>query len=115
MLPYETELKAALVQYGQLQDQKESIEKQIDLLRASVTKWLDMNEKTEYQITDASGQDWKIGYVFRKNTKINKEKLYIILNQEQLKDIVETSESKSLRCQRVVTKSINIPKAPTGV
>lgn len=114
MLPFESELKQNLCRLAELQDQKELIDKEIDNIRQGINTWLKGNELTEFNCADNNNQNWKLSLITRKNTKVNKDILPLLLSPDDLNKVLTIVETTSLMCKRVISKT-NMPSAPIGV
>lgn len=117
MLPYEEDLKSALTQLSETEDQIKELTDKKDQLRESIRTWMDMNKLTDFVTTDTANQNWNLSIVHQTRVSFNKDVIAAFLTPEQYEKAASQTEFDTLRCKKVTAKSKgksnNLPKAPT--
>lgn len=115
---YVNELKQKLVELGTIEDEYTKLKVKRDDLRDQVRKWLDINDRTEYETLDASGEQlWRMNVTPSSRSSVDHDLLKATVTPEQYDQIVTKNEFEVFKCQPVKSRKKNgnsAPKAPKG-
>ncbi len=115
-LPYVDELRQALTQLGEAENELSIAKNKKDLLREKIHMWLDMNDLREFEIIDATNtQLWRMTVITSSRRSADFDVLENMLTPQQFDEAVATSETQTFKCQPVKSTKKSVKRAPTAV
>lgn len=114
-LPYVDDLRQALTQLGEADDELSIAKNKKELLREKIRMWLDMNGLREFEIMDATDAKlWRMTITDGTRRSADFDVLSNLLTPQQFEDAVKVSETQTFKCQPVKTSKTSAKRAPAA-
>lgn len=114
-LPYVDDLRQALTQLGEAENELSIAKNKKELLREKIRMWLDMNGLREFEIMDATDSRlWRMTVTDGTRRSANFDVLNSLLTPQQFDDAVSVSETQTFKCQQVKSSKKSVKRAPAA-
>jgi len=115
-LKFLNDLKTALKNYGDLDDEISPLKLKKDEINKKIREWINMHSITEFETLDITDKTlWRMSITKSERKDVNHEYLQSILSQEQLNNVYKRTTVETFKCSRVKSyKRTKKSEIPTG-